>query len=112
MTETNTHITEVIKQCDEVKARLVVLRDMLKPKLHIKHLKGWGEWTPSTADDLDCETGIVILASDGFYYYKVGNDGEGDWRDGGGVPYTCQDLLDTLLDDAANCVTHQYTGDF
>lgn len=106
------NITEAIKRCDEVKARLVTLQDMVKPKLRIKHLGGGGEWTPSTADDLDCQTGVVILGSDGFYYYKVGNDGEGDWQGGDGRPYTCQTLLDTLLDDVANCVTHQYTGDF
>lgn len=113
MTTSNT-ITEAARLCDEIKALLDVLQDKPKPKpkLRIKHLAGRGEWTPSTADDLDCETGTVILGSDGFYYYKAGPDSEGEWLDCNGTPYTCRDLLDTLLDDAANNVTHQYTGDF
>ena len=115
MTETNTHIAEAIKQCDEVKARLETLQDMLKPKpvLRIESITRLDCWRElQCADDLDCPEGTVIEASDGFRYYRLADDCAGDWVSDTDLGYTHGMLWDTLIQDAANHVTFKYAGCF
>lgn len=65
MTETSMHIAEAIKQCDEVKARLETLQDMLKPKpvLRLESITHPGTyWELQAARELiDCAPGTVIV---------------------------------------------------
>ena len=116
MTEANAHITEAIKQCDEVKARLVTLRDMVKPKpvLRLESITRPGEWWElSSADELaDCPEGTVIEASDGWYYYRLGPARGMEWQSDTGQEYTHGAMWESLTQDAANHVTFEYSGSF
>nr|DAR15488.1 MAG TPA: hypothetical protein [Caudoviricetes sp.] len=115
MTETNTAITEAIVKCDEIKARLETLRDMLKPKpvLRLESIARPGHtWELRCAGDLDCPEGTVIEGSDGWRYYRLADGRSGDWMSDNGQEYTHGALWETLIQDAANHVTFEYSGNF
>lgn len=116
MTETNTPFAEAIAACDEVKARLEALRDMVKPKpvLRMASITRPGDWwEPSSADDLaDCPEGTVIEASDGWYYYRLGPTREREWQSNTGQEYTRGAMWENLTQDAADGITFEYSGSF
>lgn len=115
MTETNTPIAEAIAACDEIKARLEALQDMLKPKpaLSIESIiRPDHTWELHCADDLACPEGTVIEASDGLRYYRLSSARAGDWMSITGQKYTHGALWESLIQDAANRVTFDYSGSF
>lgn len=65
MTETNTAITEAIAKCDEIKARLEALQEMLKPKpvLRLESITRPGTYRElqSARELIDCAPGTVIV---------------------------------------------------
>lgn len=100
MTETNTHIAEAIKQCDEVKARLVALRDMVKPKpaLRIESLTSPGTYRELRSTDAlaDCYEGTIIVASNGRRYLRT-DEQKYSWATSYGTHETSDDLWRSLV---------------
>lgn len=84
MTETNTAITEAIVKCDEIKARLETLRDMLKPKpvLRIESITYPGTYweLQSPGDLIDCTPGTVLVVGEGARLIRT-CDPENPWVD-------------------------------
>lgn len=115
MTETNTPFAEAIAACDEVKARLEALRDMLKPKpiLTIESIirpdHNWELYRPA---DLDCPEGTVIETTDDYRYYRLGSGQAGDWVSNVGRTYSHDSLWNSLIQDAASSINFEYSGNF
>lgn len=84
MTETNTAITEAIVKCDEIKARLEVLRDMLKPKpvLRLESITHPGTYQElQSSDELnDCVPGMILVIGEGARVLRT-CDPEQPWVD-------------------------------
>ena len=111
MTETNTHIAEAIKQCDEVKARLETLQDMLKPKpvLRLESITRPGRYRElQSADDLhDCPEGTVIVASNDCRYMRI-DHWEHQWATSYGTRRDSDDLWHSLPRQAVSGTTFKY----
>lgn len=115
MTETNTPLAEAIAACDEIKARLEALRDMLKPKLGLRIesiICSNRVWELYCADDLVCPEGTVIEASDGWRYYRLSPGRAADWESNTGQTYSHEGLWNNLTSDAADGITFEYAGNF
>lgn len=87
MTETNTAITEAIAKCDEIKARLETLRDMLKPKpvLRLESITRPGTYRElqSAGELIDCAPGTVLVVGEGRHLLRI-CDPEKPWVDRAG----------------------------
>lgn len=111
MTETNTAITEAIVKCDEIKARLETLQDMLKPKpvLCLESITRPGTYRElQSADELhDCPEGTVIAASDGHRYMRI-DHWEYQWATSYGTRRENDDLWSSLVCRAGCGITFKY----
>lgn len=109
------NIAEAIKQCDEVKARLEVLRDMVKPKpiLRIESITRPGTYRElrSLVDFHNCAEGTVIVASNGRRYLRTGDLGY-PWSTSYGTNRTSDDLWRSLICSAERGTTFKYLGNF
>ena len=104
MTETNTHIAEAIATCNEIKARLETLQDMLKPKpvLRLESITRPGAYRElQSADDLiDCAPGTVVVTSNTRFFRTC--DPANPWTNRAGY-WVSNGVLWGILVGAANC---------
>lgn len=115
MTETNTALTEAITMCGVIRAKLEVLQDMLTPNpvLTIESItRPDHTWELHRPTDFDCPEGTVIEATDGYRYYRLGPGQAGDWVSDSGRTYSHDSLWNTLIQDAANSIDFEYSGNF
>lgn len=113
MTEVN--FAAAIAACDEIKARLEAMQDMLKPKppLSIESITCSNHaWELHCAGDLICPEGTVIEASDGWRYYRLAPHQAADWKSDTGGTYTHSALWNSLIQDVADGITFEYAGSF
>lgn len=111
MTETNTAITEAIVKCDEIKARLETLQDMLKPKpvLRLESITRPGTYRElqSVVDFHNCAEGTVVVASNGRRYLRTGDLGY-PWSTSYGTNRTSDDLWRSLICSVERGTTFKY----
>jgi hypothetical protein len=111
MTETNTAITEAIVKCDEIKARLETLRDMLKPKpvLRLESITRPGTYRElRSADDLiDCAPSTVLVVGEEVRLLRTCAP-EKPWVDEVGYYTSPARLWRFLVREANNGVTLKY----
>ena len=111
MTETNTHITEAIKQCDEIKARLEVLQDMLKPKpvLRLESITHPGAYRElqSAGELIDCTPGTVLVVGERVHLIRT-CDSEKPWVDKVGYYNSPASLWNFLAREADKGVALKY----
>lgn len=103
MTETNTAITEAIAKCDEIKARLETLQEMLKPKpvLRLEPIARPGTYRElqSAGELIDCVPGTVVITPDA-RFFRTCNPAN-PWTSGVGTLMSAEVLWD-ILARAAN----------
>lgn len=111
MTETNTHIAEAIKQCDEVKARLVALQDMVKPKpvLRLESITHPGRYRElQSVDDLTgCAPSTVLVVGEGVRLLRT-CDPEKPWVDEVGYYTSPARLWNHLVREVNSGATLKY----
>lgn len=105
------NIAEAIKQCDEVKARLEVLRDMVKPKpiLRIESITRPGTYRElQSVDDLTCcAPGTVLVVGEGVRLLRTCNP-EKPWVDEVGHYASLARLWNHLVREANSGATLKY----
>ena len=115
MTETNTAITEAIVKCDESKARLETLRDMLKPKpvLRLESITCPGTYRElRSADDLnDCVPGMLLVVGEGGRILRT-CDPEKPWVDKVGYYGSPVRLWNFLVREANKGTPLKYLGTY
>lgn len=114
MAETNTAITEAIAKCDEIKARLETLRDMLKPKpvLRLESITRPGTYQElQSADDLnDCVPGMTVVTSDARFFRTC--DPANPWTSGACRWMSAAALWNFLVREADKGTTLKYLAPY
>lgn len=104
------NITTIIKQCDEVKARLETLQEMVKPKpvLRLESITSPGTyWELQSAVELiDCAPGTVIVTP-GAQFFRTRNPGS-PWVSRTGTWSSSTALWDTLTRTVDQSATLKY----
>mgnify|MGYP000923587641 CR=1 FL=1 len=114
MTETNTHIAEAIATCNEIKARLETLQDMLKPKpvLCLESITRPGIYRElQSADDLiSCAPGTIVVTPNTRFFRTC--DPANPWTSIAGCWVSNGVLWSTLVGAANSGATLKYLGAF
>lgn len=111
MTETNTAITEAIAKCDEIKARLETLQEMLKPKpvLRLESITRPGTYRElqSAGELIDCAPSTVLVVGEGVRLLRT-CDPEKPWVDEVGYYTSPARLWNFLVREADKGATFKY----
>ena len=114
MTETNTALAEAITKCDEIKARLEALRDMLKPKpvLRIESITHPGTYQELlSADDLnDCVPGMTVVTPGARFFRTC--DPANPWTSGDCRWMSAEAVWDILIRAADKGTTLKYLAPY
>lgn len=114
MTETNTAITEAIAKCDEIKARLETLQEMLKPKpvLRLESITRPGTYRElQSADELnDCVPGMTVATPDARFFRTC--DPANPWTSGDCRWMSAEAVWDILIRAADKGATFKYLAPY